>query len=260
MLVPIGCESTRQSIALTQEFVDRARAVTSTRELISLMDAITNELGFRHYALIHHTDLRRSRPGIVNINNYPAVWGDYFVEQRLYRFDPVVQACFRTAVGFRWSNLSKLIRLNSRDRGILEGAAREGLADGMTVPYSVKDEPVGSCSFATPKNPKQFDRCELVGQLVGNFGFEAARRLIKSSHGRRSLPLSPRQHECVVLVAQGKSNWEIGTILGLSPVTIGHYLADARARYDVKTRQQLVVRALLDGDISFAEIMPQQYV
>ena len=115
-------------------------------------------------------------------------------------------------------------------------------------------------SLAAPRCAKRFERVEIIGQVVGAFGFEAARRLAKQQRRLSSKQLSPRQRECVILVAQGKSNWEIGTILGLSPVTIAHYLTDARSRYDVTSRQQLVVRALLDGEISFAEILSAQYV
>lgn len=254
-LAALGCH-----FHVAQQFIDEASAIKSSDELRSLMDAICNELGFRHFALIHHTDLRELRPGVININNYPPVWAEQFIAKRLYRFDPVIQACFRTGVGFRWSKVGELIDLNPRQERILEAASREGLADGLTMPSAVKGEYAGSCSFAAPRRSVYLDHCEILGQLVGAFGFEAARRLTKREDCDTKRKLSPRQRECVVLVAQGKSNWEIGQILGLSPVTIAHYVSDARARYDVSSRQQLVVRALLESEINFPEIMPAQYV
>lgn len=61
--------------------------------------------------------------------------------------------------------------------------------------------------------------------------------------------LSPRQIDCVALVAQGKSDWEISQILGLGRDTVHEYVEGARRRYDVRRRTQLVLRAVRDGHL-----------
>ncbi|WP_162854510.1 LuxR family transcriptional regulator [Sphingobium estronivorans] len=236
--------------------------MASGAELRRLMEDICSEIGFRHFALIHHDDLRKDKPGLININNYPPVWADYFIERRLYIEDPIVHACLRTNAGFSWSNLSDLIRLNGRHRTILEHAGREGLNEGITIPACVRGERSGSCSFGGPRDGTALERYMMIAQLVGAFGFAAARRL--ASGNELVVPqaprLSPRQRECVILVGQGKSDWEIATILGLSPITVKHYLADARRVYDVPSRTQLVICAILDNEIGLSELAPWQYV
>ena len=67
--------------------------------------------------------------------------------------------------------------------------------------------------------------------------------------------LSQRQLECIVLVARGKSDWEIGKILGISEETVKWHLKDARARYDVSKRVQLVTRTLFDGQVALTELL-----
>lgn len=248
--------------ALADAFVAQARGAATMAALGGLMEDVSREMGFRHYAIIHHADLREDRPGLINLQNYPAIWADQFVQQRLYIEDPIVHACLRADSGFCWSEISRFIRMNPRYRAILERAASEGLADGITVPTCVLGECTGSCTLAAPRSPRVLERYLGVAQIVGVFGFQAARRLV--SGGSVSLParprLHPRQRDCVALVGLGKSNWEIGTILGLSPVTVGHYLTDARSRYDVTTRTQLVVCAILNGEVSLAELVAGQYV
>ncbi|MEO1168729.1 MAG: LuxR family transcriptional regulator [Pseudomonadota bacterium] len=244
---------------VVRRFVDSAQNVDTPSELSDLMEAICADLGVRHFALIHHTDLRLTQPGIININNYPPVWADYFIERQFYRIDPVLQACMRTSMAFRWSDLSKHIRLNARHRAVLDGAAREGLSEGMTVPAVVAGEHYGSCSFAAPRCSKKFARHVLSANLIGTFSFEAARRVVRVQPIDPPR-LSPRQRDCILLAGQGKSNWDIGKILGISEATVKYYMAIARERYDVGSREQLVVRALLEGEISFAEMMPAQYI
>src|SRR3546814_9256487 len=58
-------------VATTDAILRALRTVQSPAELAALMAAITAELGFRHYALIHHADLRASPSGRVDIKDYP---------------------------------------------------------------------------------------------------------------------------------------------------------------------------------------------
>ena len=67
--------------------------------------------------------------------------------------------------------------------------------------------------------------------------------------------LTDRQIECVALVARGKTDGEIGQILGVGTETVTQHVKDARDRYGVTKRTMLTVRALFDGAISFADIL-----
>lgn len=65
--------------------------------------------------------------------------------------------------------------------------------------------------------------------------------------------LTDRQRECLIWAAKGTPVWAIARIVGLSPDTVKEHLKNARARYDVNGGTLLAVRALYDGDISFAD-------
>lgn len=49
-------------------------------------------------------------------------------------------------------------------------------------------------------------------------------------------PLSSREAEVVALVAEGKTNIQIGATLELSPATVKHYLASAMRKVGVDNR------------------------
>lgn len=66
--------------------------------------------------------------------------------------------------------------------------------------------------------------------------------------GRSEPPeLTARQIDCLLWVEQGKSAWDIGAILGISPRTVEGHLAGACERLGVRTRVQAVVRARRSG-------------
>jgi len=237
-------------------FVDDVNAVGTEAELKSVLAEITRELGFTHFALSHHVDLRSSSEPAIRIHNYPEEWERYYDRQQLGRTDPVHRACQTTAVGFAWSQLSRMIPLTRQDHRILEAAAKQGVANGFTVPAHVPGEVNGSCSFATVRSrPLQAENLA-TAQLVGAFAFEAARRLVKREHHKLSDParFSDRERDCLIWVARGKSDCEIATILGISPQTVHQYVKQARANYDAVSRSQLVAHALFSGTISFMDI------
>ena len=92
-------------------------------------------------------------------------------------------------------------------------------------------------------------------QLIGSFAFEAARRLSRQTQAPCEGPsLTERQAECVALVARGKTDWEISQILGIGQETVIQHVKDARDRYGVTKRTLLAIRALFDGQISFADV------
>jgi len=246
---------------LADDFVHRVRTAPDAEALRGLLDSFANELGFRHFAIIHHDDLRVDRPGLINLQNYPDVWAEHFIGQRLYREDPVVHASLRTNAAFMWSEVADLVPLTQRHRDILAGGAGEGLEHGITVPCHVPNEPTGSVTVAGPRRGYPIERFRSLTQLVGAFSFQAARRLVSGNALviPRKTKITPRQRECIVLAGQGKSNWEIATILDLSRVTVDRYFDDARGRYGVATRTQLVIGALLDGEISVLELVPSRF-
>jgi LuxR family quorum-sensing system transcriptional regulator CciR len=234
-------------------FVDDVRAAAGVSELKPILAEISVELGFSHFALAHHVDLRKASTPAIRIHNYPAELEQYHDDQQLGSRDPVHRACQRTAIGFAWSELPGMIQLTSRDLRVLDAAACRGIGEGFTVPAHVPGEISGSCSFATAKGVRLQPDNLAMAQLVGAFAFQAARQLVRVST-LNSVHVSNRERECLLWIARGKTDSEIGTILGISTETVRQYVKHARATYDVVSRSQLVAHALLAGTISFPEI------
>lgn len=240
-----------------QAFVDNANRATTLDEVAHLVADAAAEIGFDYYSLVHHVDFAVRLPEFVRLSNYPASWVGRFMEQRYFLDDPVHAACQTTAVGFKWADVARLIALTERQRAILSSASKEGLGAGFTVPVHVPGEFTGSASFSVEQGRTMDDEALPAAQYLGAFGFEAARRICRLGGPHRSdAPrLTGRQTDCVLLVAQGKSDWDAAQILGLSPETVHQHVEAAKKKYGVATRTQLVVRALFDSRITFSDIL-----
>ncbi|HKU07835.1 MAG TPA: LuxR family transcriptional regulator [Bradyrhizobium sp.] len=238
----------------------KALAATGTREeLADLMAAVTRDFGFRHYALIHHSDLRGRPAGHVDIKDYPAAVSERIVDQGTWRRDPVIRGCLFAEHAFLWSDLPRIIEIDRRDREALQLGIREGLNEGITVPYTVLGETTGSCTFAGIRDPGRAERLLGVAQIAGIFAFQAAKRISGEMPRIHSPPrLHPRPRECIVLAGRGKSNKEIARSLALAPRTVDGYLSEARRLFDAHDRTELVIAAILAGEVGLDEVRRRQ--
>ena len=243
-------------VATTDAILRALSEARSRAELAALMDAITNELSFRHYALIHHDDLRGDPTHRVKLLDYPAAVEDRIIDQGTWRRDPVIRGCIFAQRAFHWSELPDIIAMDRRDRESFNLGVRAGLNAGITVPYWALGECMGSCTFAGTRSPKRAARHLGMAQMVGIFAFQAARRILT---GSVAVPapkprLHPRPRDCVVLQGRGLSNKEIARALDLSPRTVDGYLREARRLFDAHDRNELLVSAVLAGEVGLEEV------
>jgi LuxR family transcriptional regulator, quorum-sensing system regulator CciR len=192
------------------------------------------------------------------LSNYPLDFVEEMSRRACLSDDPVIRACRTRSASFRWSELRELIPLSPHQQEILANTERAGIGEGFTIPAGVPGECRGSCSFAVRAGRSLDERVLPAVQYVGSFAFEAARRLAQSQPlPRRMGPtaLTPRQLDCLVLVAQGKSDADVAQLLGLSKSTVHEYVETAKRKYGVASRVQLVIRTLLDEQIGFDDIV-----
>jgi len=242
--------------AMALQFARIVEAAGDADELGEALLAITIELGFQYFALTHHVDVLEMGESAIRLHNYPGQWADYYDAQALGLSDPVHRASHVTSVGFCWSRIPRMIPLTADDRRILALGREQGIGDGFTVPANVPGEARGSCSFASEAGRPILEPMLPVAQLAGAFAFEAARRLWTGRGYREddAPQLTDRQRDCVLWVARGKGDWEIGRILDISEETVARHVKEACARYGVSKRTLLAIRTLFDGTLSFTEI------
>ena len=79
---------------------------------------------------------------------------------------------------------------------------------------------------------------------AGGLRFSGA---LTTTDEKRPAELPPRELECLNWCSQGKTNWEIGRILGISDRTVEHHIASAVRRLGCTGRVQAVALALRTG-------------
>ena len=218
--------------------------------LAALLGAAASDLGFSFFAIAEHANLARPPPDLLLLHNYPPGWADAFMLGG-WRHDPAWHAAGGRLAGFQWSELPALMRLTDMERAHLAAARRAGLGTGYTVPLHAPGGRAASCSFAVGPRHCIAPRALLAADFIAQRAFLAASTILAPPSHRPQL--SPRERECVVLMAQGKTDWEIARILGLSEETVTRYLKTARQRFGVTRRTQLALAAMNAGLIEMRD-------
>lgn len=249
----------KDCVSTTDAILRALAEVASRADLARLMGDLTLDLGFRHYALIHHDDLRGAPEHRVDIKQYPVAASKRIIEQATWRRDPIIRGCIFAPHAFLWSRLPEIIRLDRRDRECLELGTRDGLNEGISIPCITWGECMGSCTFAGTSRPDRAVRMLGMANVIGTFAFQAAKRLIGTVVVPVARPrLHPRPRDCIVLAGRGCSNKEIARALDLAPRTVDDYLTEARRLFDAHDRTELVVAAILAGEVGLHEIRTDQ--
>jgi hypothetical protein len=165
-------------LSLVEDYVAAADAATSIPALNRLTTDAVHALGFDFFGIVHHVTFGPPAAGYVALHCYPEEWVASLRDQGRPP-DPVLRAAERVAAGFRWDRMDSIIALTPRERRFMEAAARHGVGGGFTVPNHVPGEVPGSSSFGLRLGRELPERNLPAAQALGNFAFEAARRLIR---------------------------------------------------------------------------------
>lgn len=243
-----------KQFSVVAEFVKTVKRSTNLSDVESVLADATRAFDFDHFALIQRLSNRNS-VGPIQLTDYPTEWIEYMLRNEYFAHDPVLMASEKSVAAFSWRELPTILQLTKRQTRFMDAARRQGLSEGFTVPIHVPGEATGLCSFVTGHNRELPEDALPSMQYVACYAFEAARRLASKPDGGPDTPrLTQRQLECVVLAAKGKSNWVVGELLGLSQQTVHKYLENAKRRYGVSSRTELVVRALFDGQLTYSDV------
>lgn len=239
---------------LADELIAEVLSSTSDEALHSSLSVATERMGFNHFAVSCNRRSDRSGKHQILVHNYPKVWAQTYIRLGLAAKDPVRLHCEKSPTGFIWSQMDQSTDSARIGHEIILTAYDHGLADGYTVPRYLPGEGGGSCSFAISPDTPFPDDMRHVAELVGAVAISRAMILIGGNQRQVRPTLSPRQLECLRWAARGRTIPQIAIIVGIAFHTVRQHLRAARDRYEADCLLQLIVRALEDNLITFADI------
>ncbi|WP_246740826.1 helix-turn-helix transcriptional regulator [Mesorhizobium sp. NZP2298] len=248
-------EATGEAFAVEfGRFLDRTDGVAQSERLFDLLSAFALNFDCRWVAYgsisSSQRDLRLVRYDPAVLLNFSGEWQERYFEMGYDRTDSIVKTYRTRAEALRWSEVYNDVNTSEDERRVFDDAARFGLRSGISIPLHGPDRSFAIMSFAQAWNG------ELQNRTITYLQFAALHFHLKltkfANSSEESEPyLSPREKECILWIARGKSSWEIGQILGISVDTVNFHVKNVLRKTDTSNRTAAAVKVLNLGIIEF---------
>jgi len=180
-------------------------------------------------------------------NTWPPEWLLEYQRNDYVRQDMLPAIARLSATPFTWVELLR-DREQTRKQIEFHNRVRElGVIDGYAVPIHQPGGDVGLCvSVSTHVIDDPEERLALhMASLYAHQRCQALGGLTDASSVKA--PLSPRELECLKLVLDGKSDTDIGKILGISHTTVHFHVERVKKKLGVRTRTQAATMVMTLG-------------
>lgn len=244
------------------DLVERAsaamEAAATLKDLLQITADAARPFGFAYAALARHVHVQSGLMQPEMVTNYPEAWHELFQRRDYSLTSPILAACQRRGGAIRWTELESIIPLTRIQREYLEEMRKLGLGSGCTIASHMPDRPTISVHFVVEAGRELQPLPFMLAMLLGVAAGQQARTLWQSQLPEVTVNnderLSPRQVDCIKLVARGMTSWEIAAVLKISDQTVSEYLTDARRRLAVSNRAQLVLKSLKLGYFTLDDV------
>ena len=209
----------------------------------------SQSLGFNTVSAMAVVDRPAGRSEFVSIDNAPGGYASAMHDVPSMRRDPVMQHCRNHSVPIIWDQAT----YTAQGLGELwEEQARFGyhtgiamalhLPEGRHFAFGVeRDKPL-------PSDVGELQRLVADLQLFAVHAQDAAMRLLSPAPLVNDHPaLTPRELEALRWTMEGKTAWEVGTILGITERTAVLHVNNAMHKLGCASKHQAVLKALKLG-------------
>lgn len=179
-----------------------------------------------------------------------AGWSEAWLRRYVARSYAYVDPILRQVVAdpgnpFSWDEAKPHPEREKESRRMMGEAREHGLAAGFAVPMVTLEGDLATISLGG-------ERMELPPSargLIGLVGIYAIGRAFQLQDGRKPFhePLTIREIDCLRWCAEGKTDWEISVILGVSETTIRTHVNSIRMKLRAQNKTHMVAEALRAG-------------
>jgi DNA-binding CsgD family transcriptional regulator len=242
---------------LAQGFIELCKRGEPIAKLNDALRTALDRLDFRYFACCSHVDPLDPPPSAVMLHNYPTVWANTFSENRLYEYDPMLLRAEQSPFPFHWNNRAFRAQHTEKQIKLLAAASSLGLRSGYTIPIHLSWVPGAvraSCSLV-PASDSIDSRNYFTAELLSTYFYASATTPYRPKTRGAPLILSQRERQCLELAGQGKCDWTIAQLLGISKGTAHKCIERIKRRLGVATRVQAIIKAFAAGQISCGDVI-----
>ena len=227
------------------DLIDLGAAGAKPQDFDIFLDRIRQKYGFDHAAYAGSNPIAGTIHAYVT---YPDEWKQYYLDQHLHLYDPTLAIAARSIAPVDWARID---RTQNFDR-VFAAASDFGIApQGLTIPVRGPYGDLGMLSVTSNCSKSDWDQRipDVISDLqsIAVHVHDGAMRSHTLTRSLRNPNLSQRELEILQWIAAGKSQQDVGDILGISHRTVEVHLRSGRDKLFALTTPQAVARAIAMG-------------
>lgn len=206
-------------------------------------------LGFETVAATVVIDHFLGDAEFIAVDNTPEAYRSAFEKPENWHRDPVAQHCKRQSIPIIWSQATYLAEgQGERWEEQARFGYRNGIALALHMPEGRHFMLGVDRDQAVPQDPDELTRIVADLQLFAVHAHESASRILTPAPSDSGVPsLTPRELETLRWTMEGKTAWEVGTLLGISERTAVLHVNNAMHKLGCVNKHQAVLKALRLG-------------
>jgi LuxR family quorum sensing-dependent transcriptional regulator len=233
------------------EFIERADALDSPDALVAAFREVAEAYGFSALALGELPGPHSSELKPFFVSTWPESWLETYIGEGFAAADPTVETARSATLPTTWSAFRERAERRSPALRVLDAAAAGGWPEGVIIPIHGPRGYHGAVTVAGHR-ARLSPRERATLHLAALYLHERLRNLLvpEVAAQPQDLPrLTDGEVACIEWLIAGKSDWEIGEILGIAQSTAHYRIERAKLKFGVKTRAQLTALAVAHGYI-----------
>jgi LuxR family quorum sensing-dependent transcriptional regulator len=228
------------------DFIDRVNKISTRDELVAEFDTLLRSYGFLAFCVGNPIAPKLSLQERILVATWPEEWAKLWTEKNYVSSDPVVYQMLAQSTPFRWRDVRA--RASGIGAEVMDVARAFRFYDGFGIPVRSQSREIMGITMAG-EHLELSDRDKACIHLAAIY-FHARLEYLLGSDTREKMTLTPRERECLVWVAVGKTDWEVAQILSISEQTIKTHMKKIMTKLGAIHRAQAVAigihRGLID--------------
>lgn len=235
----------------TVAFIEQLNRAESAQDICMKLLDFTGQFGLDRLmagtAPSKDENARQQREHVL-MCGWPVEWLNKYVAGNYAQIDPVIGHMKETLNPFCWDEAERTAASVTDARRFMGEAKEFGLVSGLAIPLVTVDGSMALVSLGG-EAPDIPPHAQGMISLVSTYAIARAMQISSKTAKHGSLRLTRREAECIRWAAEGKSEWEISQILGISEHTSEKHLISAKVKLGAVNRVHAVAEAIRQGYI-----------
>lgn len=232
-----------------EEYIEKANRARTDEELVAVFLDTVRHHGYDRMTFCLFTDHANVglSAGAHHLRNYPQDWMEYYFQKGFASVDPVIRYAYQSGGTFAWSEIEQNIGITSQQQAILDMGAEAGLNNGVCAPMWSANRLAGIGLASTEVRDACDPNLDLLTAYCNHFYLAFQRLHNKDARPYSNVTLTEKEREVLLWAARGKSDPDIGDIMGISEHGVGYHLRNIYKKLEANSRILAVVKAISLG-------------